>query len=131
MFNMDNSSFQMIDGKVIIRIKDRICDNADELLSSELFLRVLNRCISDLERRNSRLLGIFEKKNITEGDIQLLVEALHFLTRLPGDLVPKVVEGSAQFFRDRVLFNDFVEYIYNYWRNLQRLLVCDSGRRSL
>ena len=123
---MDNSSFQMIDGKVIIRIKDRICDNADELLSSELFLRVLNCCISDLERRNSRLLGIFEKKNITESDIQLLVEALHFLTRLPGDLVPKVVEGAAQFFHDRVLFNDFVEYIYNYWRNLQRLIVCDS-----
>jgi len=39
---MENSSFQMIDGKVIIRIKDRICDNADELLSSELFLRVFN-----------------------------------------------------------------------------------------
>ena len=82
---MENSSFQMIDGKVIIRIKDRLCDNADELLSSELFLRVFNRCISDLEHRNSRLLGIFENKNITERDIQLLLEALHFLTRLPGD----------------------------------------------
>jgi hypothetical protein len=123
---MENSSFQMIDGKVIIRIKDRLCDNADELLSSELFLRVFNRCISDLERRNSRLLGIFENKNITERDIQLLLEALHFLTRLPGELVPKVVDGSAQFFRDPVLFNDFIEYVYNYWRNLQRLIVCDS-----
>ena len=123
---MENSSFQMIDGKVIIRIKDRLCDNADELLSSELFLRVFNRCISDLEHRNSRLLGIFENKNITERDIQLLLEALHFLTRLPGDLVPKVVDGSAQFFRDPVLFNDFIEYVYNYWRNLQRLIVCDS-----
>ena len=60
---MDNSSFQMIDGKVIIRIKDRICDNADELLSSELFLRVLNRCISDLEHGVIRFIhiGLYEK----------------------------------------------------------------------
>ena len=39
--------------------------------------------------------------------------------------MPKVVPGSDCFFRDPTLFNNFVEYLYNYWRSLQRLIVCD------
>ena len=123
---MDINSFQMFDGKIILRLKDRVCDNADDLISSMVFRKVLTRCIDDLSRRNSNLIGIFDHKDITESDIQLLTETLHFLTRLNSDLVPKVVNGSDQFFRDRILFNDFVEYLYNYWRHLQRLIVCDS-----
>jgi len=123
---LENISFQLIGEKVIIRLKDRVCDNADELLSSELFSRVLERCIKDLSKRNSKLLDIFDHEVISQEDINLLVESLHFLTRLPANLVPKVVTGSEQFFRDPIIFNDFIEYIYNYWRHLQRLIVCDS-----
>ena len=122
---LENITFQLIDEKVIIRLKDRVCDNADELLSSDLFLRVLDRCITDLSKRHSKLLDIFEHEAITQDDINLLVEALHFLTRLSANLVPKVVAGSEQFFRDPIIFNDFIEYVYNYWRHLQRLIVCD------
>jgi hypothetical protein len=123
---LENITFQLIDEKVIIRLKDRVCDNADELLSSDLFLRVLERCITDLSKRNSKLLDIFDHESVSQDDINLLVEALHFLTRLPANLVPKVVAGSEQFFRDPIIFNDFIEYVYNYWRHLQRLIVCDS-----
>jgi hypothetical protein len=42
------------------------------------------------------------------------------------DLVPKVVRGSEVFFRDPDLFNDFIEYIYNYWRSFDRFVICDS-----
>lgn len=56
-----------------------------------------------------------------------MVETLRYLAKLPADLVIKVVDGSANFFRDRLLLNQFVEFIYNYWRSLQRFIVCDSA----
>jgi hypothetical protein len=123
---MENSSYQIFDGKIVIRLRDRICDNAEELFSSEIFIRILNQAILDLSRRNSKLLGIFEHSDISEKDIQLLVDTLNYLTRLQALQAQKLVEGSEQFFRDKNLLNDFVEYLYNYWRQLQRLIVCDS-----
>ena len=123
---MENISYRTYDGKVIIRLRDRVCDTPEQMLSSALFLDILTRCIHDLTQHNSKLLNIFDHENITKKDIQLLVKTLQFLIRLPAELVPKVVEGSDQFFRDPVLFNDFVEYLYNHWRSLSRLIICDS-----
>jgi hypothetical protein len=123
---MVENSYQITEGKVIIRIKDRICDTSDELLSNKLFLQILTTCVRTLKKRNSKLIRIFDHPDISEDDIFLLVKALNYLTHLSYELVPKVVAGSDQFFRDRDLFSDFVEYVYNYWRHLQRLIICDS-----
>ncbi len=123
---METGSYEIIDGKVILRIRDRICDTPERLLNSQLFAVILRRCVADLERHNSHLLNIFNRKPVTNSDLHLLVRTLGFLTKLPADLVPKVVEGSDQFFRDPMMFNDFVEYLYNHWRSLQRLIICDS-----
>ncbi len=123
---MENISYRTYDGKVIIRLRDRVCDTPEQMLSSALFLDILTRCLHDLTQHNSKLLNIFDHENVTKKDIQLLVKTLQFLIRLPAELVPKVVEGSDQFFRDPVLFNDFVEYLYNHWRSLSRLIICDS-----
>jgi hypothetical protein len=37
-----------------------------------------------------------------------------------------VLPGAEQFLRDRDLLNQFVEYVYNYWRHFARVIVCDS-----
>lgn len=123
---MQNGSYRIFKDKVVIRVKDRLCDTPTELLSSKLFLNILTHSITSLTHRNSRLLGIFDHKEINGDDIRLLIETLIYLTKLPGDLVPRVVQGSEQFFRDHNLFNSFVEYVYNNWREFQRLIICDS-----
>ena len=124
---MDIGTHQIIDGKVILRIRDRICDTPESLLSSPLFLDILKRTVAELERRNSPMLGIFPQTPVRSADLLLLVRTLKFLVKLPGGLVPKVVEGAETFFRDPVLFNDFVEHLYNSWRGMQRLVICDSA----
>ena len=123
---MQNGSYRILDEKVVIRIKDRLCETPTDLLESSLFRRILTGCIGDLNRRNSRLLGIFAERRIDDDQITLLIETLVFLTKLPADLVPKVLKGSEQFFANRPLFNDFVEHLYNTWRQMQRLIICDS-----
>lgn len=115
----------------MIRLRDRLCETSTELLSSKIFQHVLTNAITSLTHRNSRLMGIFDHKDIKTEDIQLLIEVLKFLTKLQGELVPRIQTGSDQFFRDPNLFNDFVEYVYNYWRELQRLIICESeGEQS-
>jgi hypothetical protein len=123
---MENTTFQIFDGKVIIRLRSRVCNTPEELLSSEFFTTVLTRYVHDLSHQRSPLLKIFADEEITTQDIQLLVKTLQYLLNLPAALVPKVVDGADQFFRDLTLLNDFVEHLYNYWRSLHRLMVCDT-----
>ena len=123
---MENRSFQLVDGKVIIRIKDRACDTPEELLASRLFYTILRRAIRELAKKNSRFLAIFADPEIREQDVRLLIRTLQFLAKLPIAHVVKLVDGAEQFSRDIDLFSQFVEYLYNYWRNLGRLVICDS-----
>ncbi len=123
---MGTESFSMVDGKVVIRLTDQVCDTSERLLTSQLFYRVLYRCISDLSRKNSSLMEIFDHDEITGSDIHLLIDTLRYLAKLPADLIPKIVPGSEGFFRDPLLLNSFVEHLYNYWRHLQRLVVVEN-----
>ena len=120
-------SYRIYDGKVIIRIRDRICDTPEELVESGLFNEVMSRFVGQLKKQRSRLLAIFpDKSNVTDEDVQLLIHTLRYLTKLPADDVTRLVIGSESILANRLLLNDFVEQFYNYWRGLHRLIVCDS-----
>jgi len=60
------------------------------------------------------LLTVFGKSQTDAEDITRLNETLIYLTRLPANLVQKVVDGSEVFFTDKDLFNTFIEQLYNY-----------------
>src|SRR5512135_587036 len=112
--------------KVVIRLTGRICETAAELLSSELFATMVKLCIQDLQRRQSTLLRIFGDREIDETRIGMLITTLQFLAKIPGRLVTHIVEGSDVLMADPQLLNDFVEYLYNYWRSYDRFIVCDT-----
>ncbi|MFH1061365.1 MAG: phosphoenolpyruvate carboxykinase [Candidatus Omnitrophota bacterium] len=127
---MNFGDFEIVENKVVIKIKDRICENAEELLNSALFERVLKLCIRELQDHSSYLLGIFGEKPIEQQNIDTLIRTLNFLTKMPGDLVPNVEKGSDVFFRDKALFNEFVEHLYNYWRSFDRFIICESQENN-
>jgi hypothetical protein len=120
-------TYRIYDGKVIIRIRSRICDSPEELIESSLFREILARFIVQLQRQRSKFLNIFpDKDKIYSNDIHHLIHTLRFLTKLSADIVPQVMKDSEPFFKDRQLLNDFVEQLYNYWRSQHRLIICDS-----
>lgn len=128
---MENGSFQTINDQVVMRLRDRVCDTSERMLASELFLRVLKQYIAGLSKKQSKLLGIFPNpRAITDEDIHLLVDSLHYLIKLPVELVPRVIPGSEIFFANKELFTEFIEQLYNYWRHLHRLIICDSAGDS-
>ena len=123
---MENISYHLNHDKVIIRVRNRMCSNVDELLKSPLFADVLTQFLQHLQHRRPKFLGIFEGSTYSPADIDALKQALLLLTHLPAEDVQKLVPGSQSFFCDKFLFNEFVEQLYNYWRRLHRLVICDS-----
>ena len=124
---MKFAQFEIHENKVTIRIRSRICETAEELLSSELFGRILTMCVEDLNRHHSYLLNIFDEGTPRARDLQTLIKTLHFLSKMSGDLVPNVVPESRAFFKEPHLLNEFVEHIYNYWRSFDRFIICEPA----
>ncbi|MAT44736.1 MAG: phosphoenolpyruvate carboxykinase [Anaerolineaceae bacterium] len=124
---MENGSYQIYEKKVVIRIRNRICDNVEELLSSTMFMDLLNRYVRFLFREQSRLLRVFtNEEKVTPQELKTMQETLILLSKLPADQVKQLVKDSETFFEDINLFRDFIEKFYDYWRSLHRLVVCDS-----
>ena len=53
-------------------------------------------------------------------------DTLLLLSKIPADQARLLIPESETFFDDIILFTDFVEQFYNYWRGLHRLVICDS-----
>jgi len=123
---MQNGSYLFIHDKIILRVRNRVCNTTEELLSSPLFDAVLRRYLKDLTRQNSKLLGVFPNAEFNEEQIHILKETLSYLLNLPAEKVIRLVEGCAPLFRDPFLFNEFVEQLYNFWRRQHRLVICDA-----
>lgn len=125
---MEKNAFLMLDGKAVLWLNDRVCETSSDLLSSEHFRRFFNRSINELMQKKSKLLQIFGDAPITDEQKKRLLRTLSFLAQLPAEHVLKVVEGSEVFFRDRILLNEFVEYLYNNWRHLKRLIISQAAK---
>jgi energy-coupling factor transporter ATP-binding protein EcfA2 len=119
-------SFKIEDRKVVIRIRDRICESSEQLLESKLCFEVVRRCLKGLARKNSPIFKILGQKPPTDDNIKLLINTLLYLQKLQVKDVLKVADGSDEFLSDKNLLRDFVEYLYNYWRHFDRFIICDS-----
>ena len=116
----------IFDGKVIIRLTGRICETAEELLSSPMFVDIVQCCVQDLARRHSILLHIFDHEHVGPADVDCLIQTLQLLTKLPAELVPKLLPAAQPLLADTRRFAAFVEHLYNYWRSFDRFMVCDA-----
>lgn len=126
-----SGSYKILEKKVFIRLKNQICDSPEELLHSDLCYEIIKHAVASLQRRHSMLLRIFGGKEINETTIRLLIQTFEFLEKMSMDLVGRVVPGSEDFLKDKNLLNDFVEFLYNYWRSFDRFIICDSEDEQL
>jgi len=121
-------AYRFVDNKIIIRIRDRVCESADELLSSPLFNEVLERYVNLLVRQDSPILCMFstEPAHIAEADIQAISQAIRLVARVQLDWAVKLASDSRFVESPRQLY-EFVEGLYDYWRKYERFLICDSA----
>ncbi len=121
-------SFRFVGRKVIIRLRDRVCETSEELLSSRLFREFLAKRLGSLSKRNSPLMRVFgpEAHEISDDEMDRLIQALQFLQTIPVELIPKLVDGADVFVRDPRLLERLVEHLYDCWREYERYLVLNS-----
>ncbi|MFP3895670.1 MAG: phosphoenolpyruvate carboxykinase [Anaerolineales bacterium] len=120
--------FKFLRDKVIIHSRGRMCETPDELLTSAPFREFLRTVLQRLAKRNSRFMGIFGPQpepppKIDEECITLLIQTLQNLAKLDRDVIPNILPDARVFFRDPDLLNDFVEYLYNAWRDYDRFII--------
>lgn len=123
---MSKSTLRIIGNKVVLYIRERMCETADELLSSSKFRAVIDHYLKELVLKDSPLLGIFENRNIDKTSTDDLVKTLTLLVKYESDVMPHIFSKSSVFLRDKLLLNYFVEHLYDYWRHFDRFLINDS-----
>jgi len=123
---MQKSTLRIIGNKVVLNIRERMCETAEEMLGSEKFRQVLDHCIENLKAKNSPLLDIFEKHQADTKSVDDLVKTLTYLVKYENKLVPHIFDRSSIYLRDLDKLASFVEYMYDYWRSFDRFLVNDS-----
>jgi hypothetical protein len=125
---MLQNTYTFVNKKVIIRLRDRVCEDSDELLSSDLFHEVTQRFVNELKRKRSPLLQIFGKspRDIQDSDVQQLIQVFQVLAKMNIDAVVKLIEGSGRFIVNPSLLYEFIESLYNWWREFERFIICDS-----
>ncbi len=124
---MNAMSFRIVNNKVIMHTRGKVCETPDELFSSGLFHEILARFLGMLREKRSPLIEITGGGALPpEKIVPLLAETMRHLAKLPAQSVPNVVSGAEIFLRDIPAFSRLIEQLYNYWRAHDRYIICDS-----
>ncbi|MCS6908906.1 MAG: hypothetical protein RML93_13655 [Anaerolineales bacterium] len=127
--------YKFVGRKAILYIRDRVCETADELLCSAMFFEVLRRAVDSLKRQGSPLVELFRPSpegRIPDQELHHLVAILRWLAKLPLEHVRKLVNEEQVHLLERPeLLFDFIEYLYDDWREYERFLICDSEGDAL
>ena len=123
---MQKSTLRITGNKAVLNVRERMCENPEELLASEKFRTVLVHCLDNLKSKESPLLDIFEGGVVTEEATDDLIRTLSLLVKYESNIVLHIFDRSASFLRDFHLLNSFVEHLYDYWRHFDRFLINDS-----
>ncbi|MHB9130628.1 MAG: phosphoenolpyruvate carboxykinase [Armatimonadota bacterium] len=113
--------------RVVIRMTEMPCRTPQDVLRSPLVAQVVQRFLEHLVKHDSPLLSaiqgldgaLIEKADAVVGLLRLLVDNRpHIICTLVPKLAPAL--ASPQ------LFGDFVDKLYDFWRDYERYLIYES-----
>lgn len=123
---MQKNILKIVGNKAVLTIRERMCETAEEMLGGRQFRMVLDHCLTTLKAKNSPLLEIFKKSQVTEDSVDDLVKTLIHLTKYECNVVPHIFVKSKPFLSKIDVLSDFVEYLYDYWRHFDRFIINNS-----
>jgi len=115
--------FYFYDKQVVIKSNKGICQDSEELIKSELLKKVLQKYLKYLKKKDSPLLGIF--KDILESMQEEFI-LTSFLLLCKDSSIEDVSKTNSQFallLRDSYLFHQFIERLYDFWRDYERFFI--------
>jgi hypothetical protein len=130
---MPYSPGTLADRSVVIYMRGALCTNPSQIFQSPHALRVIQRFISRLRRRESALLGVLDGLEIVP-TVDETSAAAYKLNRLLGLLVDWGLDDIrlkapdvADLLRDTRMLATLVEQLYDDWRGMERYLIFEGG----
>ena len=121
--------FTLNRGRAIINFSLKYCDNRQKILSSYAFKKVVEAFIQRLKKDNQIIYNYFIKE--FDNDEYLgssLIEVIKLMTVCDMNELLEVNNKFAPFFKDREVFIELTELLYNYWRRLERVTIVHNTR---
>ena len=111
------------DKQVVIKTNKGICQNPRALIESRLFGKILEKYLKYLKKKKSPLLVIFG--DVPETDWKTIITDSFILLCKDTDS-KEVIDANSRFrvlFEEPYLFHQFVERLYDFWRNYERFFI--------
>jgi len=121
--------FTLNRGRAIINFTLKYCDTRQKILSSYAFQRVVESFINRIKKDNQIIYDYFIKDFKTDEELALsLIEAIKLLTVCDIEELLEVNNKFAPLFKDKALFIELIELLYNFWRRLERVTIVHNNR---
>lgn len=121
--------FTLNRGRAIINFTLKYCDTREKILSSYAFHRVVEGFVFKLKKDNQIIYDYFIKDFKTDEELTLsMIEVIKLLTVCSIKELLEVNNKFAPFFKDKDLFIELIELLYNFWRRLERVTIVHNNR---
>ncbi len=124
------NSYKIINRKIIIGTNGRLCDTSSEVIHSKLFHEIVSKGIKKLYDKNSIYTQKLEIKH-TDEQIRQIVDLLELLSKNHISIVRNIRPDAEHLLKHPTELNNVLEFLYNYWREFERYIVCDSESDNL
>lgn len=122
--------FNLIENKkILIRTRGRLCETPEELIQSELFITIIERALKKLALQKSPLIHLLDME--AEESPEALRTLLWKLQHNAITEVRKTEKKCRKILNNPKDLNQLVDYFYNFWREYERFVVCDTIHDNL
>ncbi|MCF8335140.1 MAG: hypothetical protein K9H65_00930 [Bacteroidales bacterium] len=124
------NSYKIINKKIIIGTNGRLCDTSSEVIHSKLFHEIVSKGIKKLCDKNSIYTQKLDIKHVEE-QIKQIVDIFELLSKNHISIVRNIRPDAENLLQYPTELNNVLEFLYNYWREFERYIVCDSQSDNL
>jgi hypothetical protein len=125
---MPDKRFDIENNQVILHTQGAICTTANDLVHSDVFVRVVANFCDALHAQDSPLIQPFLAFHHTDGSWDNVVGLLRMLVDHTLDELAAMLPETQEFLEParRLTLHEFVERLYDFWRSFDRFMVLHS-----
>lgn len=110
--------------QAIIHLTNIFSDSPTEFINSGFFKSILVKFLDELRKRGSKYLHIFPNYLTNQQQNESIHQLLLLLNAKNKQQIIEQYPQYRDYFNDLYLLHQFVEQFYNFWRSLERYVIC-------
>jgi len=112
--------------QAVIKTRGKVCSSPRELLSSDIFEVIVRDFLTHIHHHDTVLWhDLFGSQPFERAAVQI-IGLMRALAATSLDDLARILPFAKRLLKHRAQLDDFVQQLYNYWRNKERYLICLS-----